>query len=133
MLSSLTIIYLLDRNRLLIALTALALLFPLSLICDWSIIAPVFTIIFYVLQKKRIEKLSLIMIPASFFILRTILYSETQAEYIPGTISVFLASVVVFALRIRAEKQGKNKIIGLVFYAYYPLHLSVILLLAKLV
>ena len=120
--ASLTIIYFLDRNGLLIALTALALFFPISLICDWSIIAPVFTIIFYVIQKKQKEHLSLILIPASYFVLRTILYDETQAEYIAGTISVFLASAVIFALRNKAEEQGKGRIHGLVFYAYYPVH-----------
>ena len=131
--ASLTIIYFLDRNGLLIALTALALFFPISLICDWSIIAPVFAIIFYTLQKKQKEQLSLILIPASYFIIRTILYDETQAEYIAGTISVFLASAVIFALRNKAEEQGKGRIPGLVFYAYYPLHLTVILLFAKLI
>lgn len=130
--AGLIIIYLLDRNGLLIALTALAPFFPISLICDWSIIAPVFTIIYYVLQKKQKEQLSLILIPSSYFILRTILYAETQAEYIAGTISVFLASTVIYALRIKTESQGKGRIPGLVFYAYYPLHLSVILLFAKL-
>jgi hypothetical protein len=57
LLASLTIIYLLDRKGLLTALATLALFFPISLICDWSIIAPVFTIIFYVLQKKQKEQL----------------------------------------------------------------------------
>ena len=130
---SLTIIYFLDRNGLLIALTALALFFPISLICDWSIIPPVFAIISYTLQEKQKEQLSLILIPASYFILRTNLYDETQAEYIAGTISIFLASTVIYALRIKTESQGKGRIPGLVFYAYYPLHLSVILLFAELV
>ena len=133
LLASLTIIYLLDRKGLLITLTALALFFPISLICDWSIIAPVFTIIYYTLQKKQKEQLSLILIPASYFILRTILYDETQAEYIAGTISVFLASAVIFVLRNKAEEQRKGRIPRLVFYAYYPLHLTVILLFAKLI
>ena len=131
--ASLTIVYLLDRNGLLIALTALALFFLISLICDWSIIAPVFAIIFYVLQKKQNEQLSLILIPASYFILRAILYTETQAEYIAGTISIFLASAAIYMLRNEAEEQGRGRIPRLVFYAYYPLHLTVILLFAKLV
>ena len=123
LLASLTIIYLLDRNGLLIALTGLALFFPISLICDWSIIAPVFTIIFYILQKKQKGQLSLILIPASYFMLRTILYAETQTEYIAGTISIFLASAAIYMLRNEAEEQGKGRIPGLVFYAYYPFHL----------
>ena len=124
--ASLIIIYLLDRNGLLIALTALALFFPISLICDWSIIAPVFTIIFYVLQKKQKEQLTLILIPASYFILRTILYAETQGEYIAGTISIFLASAIIYILRNKVEEQGRGRIPRLVFYAYYPMHLALI-------
>ena len=91
-----------------------------------------FAIIFYTLQKKQKEQLSLILIPASYFILRTILYEETQAEYIAGTVSVFLATAVIFALINKAEEQGKGRVPRLVFYAYYPLHLMVILLFAKL-
>ena len=131
LLASLTIIYLLDRKGLLIALITLALFFPISLICDWSIIAPVFTIIFYVLQKKQKEQLTLILIPASYFILRTILYSETQGRYVAGTISIFLASAIIYVLRNKVKEQGKGRIPRLVFYAYYPLHLTVILLVAK--
>lgn len=126
LLASLTITYLFDRKGVLVALTALALFFPISLICDWSIIAPVFTIIFYALQKKQKEQISLILIPASYFILRTILYAETQTEYIVGTISVFLASAVIYGLRNKVEEQGKGRIPGLVFYAYYPMHLALI-------
>ena len=133
LLASLTIIYLLNRKGLLIALTALALFFPISLICDWSIIAPVFTTIFYILQKKQREQFSLILMPASYFILRTILYAKTQTEYIMGTISVFLASAVIYALRVKVEEQGKGRIPGLVFYAYYPLHLTALLLFEKLI
>ena len=133
LLASLTIIYLLDRKGLLIAFTALAMFFPISLICDWSIIAPVFTIIFYILQKKQKEQFSLILIPASYFTLRTILYSETQVEYIAGTVSIFLASAIIYALRIQAEEQGRGRIPGLVFYAYYPLHLTALLLFEKLI
>ena len=67
LLASLIIIYLADRMRWLLGIATLALFFPLSLICDWSIIAPVFTVIYYVLQKK--EKLSSILIPVSYSIL----------------------------------------------------------------
>ena len=128
LLASLIIIYLIDRMGWLVGLTALALFFPLSLICDWNIIAPVFTIIYYALQKKQKENFTLIMIPASYFILRAILYAETQAEYIIGTFSVFLAALLVFTFRKKAERAGKGRIPGLVFYAYYPLHLFAIYL-----
>ena len=123
LLASLIIIYLIDRIGWLVGIAALALFFPLSLICDWSVIAPVFTIIYYALQKQQKEKLSLILIPVSYFILRTILYTETQAEYITSTISIFLATLLVFVFMKRTEETGKGRIPGLVFYAYYPLHL----------
>ena len=112
LLASLIIIYLIDRMRWLVGIAALALFFPLSLICDWSIIAPVFTIIYYTLQEKQKESLSLILIPASYFILRTILYTETQAEYVTGTISIFLASMLVFAFKKRAEDTRKGRIVS---------------------
>ena len=138
LLASLIIIYLTDRKGWLAGIAALALFFPLSLICDWSIIAPVFTVIYYVLQKK--EKLSSILIPVSYsiltpvsyFILRMILYTETQAEYVIGTLSIFLASLLVFAFRRIVEENGRGKIPGLVFYAYYPLHLVTISIILSL-
>lgn len=132
LLASLIIIYLIDRMGWLVGIAALALFFPLSLICDWSIIAPVFTIIYYALQKKQREKLSLILIPATYFILRTILYAETQTEYVTGTISILLAALLIFAFKKSAEETGKGRIPGLVFYAYYPLHLAEIWLVVQL-
>lgn len=129
LLASLIIIYLIDRMGWLVGIAALALFFPLSLICDWSITAPAFTVIYYVLQEKQMESLSLILIPVSYFIFRMILYTETKAEHVTGTISIFIAALIVFACRKKVEKTGKGKIPGLVFYVYYPFHLVVISLL----
>ena len=126
LLASLIIIYLLDRKGWLYAAAALALFFPLSLICDWSLIAPVFTIIYYVLQKQNKEVLSLILIPGSYFILKTILYTETQLEYVFGTISIFLVTGIVLLLITSVTEYRKGRISGLVYYAYYPLHLIVV-------
>ena len=123
LLASLLIIFLLDRKGLAIATTALVLFFPLSLICDWSIIAPVFTIIYYELDKHSKKNLSLIMIPGAYFILRTILYDETQMEYVTVTLSIFLAALLVLLFMEQASERGKGRIPGLVFYAYYPAHL----------
>lgn len=138
LLASLLIILLIDRKGWPLGIAALMLFFPLSWICDWSIIAPVFTVIYYVLQKK--EKLSSILIPVSYsiltpvsyFILRMILYTETQAEYVIGTLSIFLASLLVFAFRRIVEENGRGKIPRLVFYAYYPLHLVTIAIILSL-
>ena len=61
-----------------------------------------------------------------YFILWTILYDETQVEYVAGPISIILASVVIYALRIKVGEQGKGRISGLVFYVYYSVHLLII-------
>ena len=129
LLASLIIIYLIDRMGWLVGIATLVLFFPLSLICDWSSIAPVFTIIYYVLQKKQKEELSLILIPVSYFILRMILYIDALVEYVTGTLSIILAALLVSAFRQSVETDGKGRIPRLVFYAYYPSHLVVILLL----
>ena len=131
LLGSLIIIYLINRMEWLVGIAALALFFPLSLICDWSIIAPVFTIIYYVLQKRQKENLSILLLPASYSILRKILYAETQTEYVTGTISVFLATLLTFALRKKTEAIGKGRIPEFAFHAYYSLHFLVIGLLNK--
>ena len=82
------------------------------------------------LHKMQKEILSLFLIPTSYFILRTILYTETRIEYITGTLSIFLAALLVFALRKKVEDRGKGLITGIVFYLYYPVHLAVIYLLS---
>ena len=61
-----------------------------------------------------------------YFILWTILYAETQVENVAGPISIILASVVIYALRIKVGEQGKGRIPGLVFYVYYSVHLLII-------
>ena len=133
LLASLIIIYLINRMGWLVGIAALALFFPLSLICDWSIIAPVFTIIYYALQEKQKENISLIIIPASYFILRTILYTETRTKYVTGTLAIFLAALLIFTFSKKADEKGRGRIPGLVFYAYYPLHLIAMLLFVKLI
>lgn len=117
----------------LVGIADLALFFPLSLICDWSIIAPVFTVIYYVLQKMPRGPLSLVMIPASYFILRTTLYTETRTEYATGTLAIFLVALLIFTFSKKADEKGRGRIPGLVFYSYYPLHLIVMLLFVKLI
>ena len=133
LLASLLIIFLLDRKGLAFAATALVLFFPLSLICDWSIIAPVFTIIYYELDKHDKEKFSLILIPGTYFILRTIIYEETQVEYVTGTIAIFLATLLILLVMKQVTKREKGKIPGLVFYAYYSLHLGLIIAMQSII
>ena len=115
------------------AIAALALFFTISLICDWSIVAPIFAIIYYELDKHNMEKLSLILIPGAYFTLRAILYEETQTEYVIGTVSIFLASLLVLLFMKQAAERCKGRMPGLVFYAYYPAHLMVIWTISTLV
>lgn len=110
LLASLLIIFLLNRKDRVFAAAALVLFFPLSLICDWSIIAPAFTIIYYELDRHDKEKFSLILIPGSYFILRTILYDETQMEYETGTLSIFLAALLVLLFMKQAAERCKGRI-----------------------
>lgn len=133
LLASLLIIFLLDRKGLAFAATALVLFFPLSLICDWSIVAPIFAISYYELDKHNMEKLSLILIPGAYFTLWAILYEETQTEYVIGTVSIFLASLLVLLFMKQAAERCKGRMPGLVFYAYYPAHLMVIWTIITLV
>ncbi len=126
LLASLMIILILDKKGWLFASLAFAAFLPLSLFCDWSMIAPVFTVIYYVLRKHDKEKLSLILLPVSFFALKEIFYYETQLEYVTGTISIFLAALLVFFFKDKVSENRKGRIPGVVFYAYYPVHLAFI-------
>ena len=110
LLAILVIIYLLDRMGWLVGIAALALFFPISLICDWSLIAPVFTVIYYVLHKMQKEILSLFLIPASYFILRTILYTETRTAYVTGTLAIFLVALLIFTFSKKADEKGTGRI-----------------------
>ena len=88
--------------------------------------------VFWIGRKGKMpakENLSLFLIPASCLILRTILYTETLTEYVTGTFSIFLSALLVFTFRKKTEETGNGRIPGLVFYAYYPLHILVLLAL----
>ena len=104
------------------------------MLCQRISILPIIplSVVFWIGRKGKMpakENLSLFLIPASCFILRAILYTETLTEYVTGTFSIFLATLSVFKFRKKAEIAGKGKIPGLVFYAYYPLHILVLLAL----
>ncbi|HIV98754.1 MAG TPA: hypothetical protein IAB12_03110 [Candidatus Ornithospirochaeta avicola] len=75
------------------------------------------------------EILLLFLIPVSYFILRTILYTETQSEHMTGTLSIRLVALLVFTFK-KTDEKGKDLIPKLVFYAYYPAHLAVIYFLS---
>lgn len=87
LLASLLIIFLIDRKGWFLGIFALMLFFPLSLICDWSIIAPVFTIIFYCAWKYNKPMISIILLPLSYFVFRLSLYADTLVQGLLGFIS----------------------------------------------
>lgn len=126
LLASLLIIYIIDRKGLPLGIAALMLFFPLSLTCDWSIIAPVFTIIFYCTWKYKKPMIAVILLPLSYFVFRLSLYSETTVQALLGSISILLVALLLTILRDRTDKQRKGIILGIVFYAYYPIHLALL-------
>lgn len=132
LLASLLIIYIIDRKGWPLGIAALMLFFPLSLICDWSIVAPVFTIIFYCFLKYKNAVISIVLLPLSYFIFRLPLYSDTLVEGLLGSISILLAALMVDLLKDRVDKKMKGLIPGMVFYAYYPAHLSILYLVMQI-
>lgn len=71
-----------------------------------------FTIIYYELDKHDKKKLSMILIPGAYFILRTILYDETQMEHETGTLSIFLAALLVLLFMKQVVERCKGRIPG---------------------
>ena len=132
LLASLLIILLIDRKGWALGIAALILFFPLSLICDWSIIAPVFTIIFYAAWKYEKPVISIILLPLSYFVFRLMLYSDSVVQGLLGSISILLAVVLVELLREKADKPMKGMIPGIVFYTYYPMHLFIMYLIIQI-
>ena len=126
LLASLLIILLIDSKGWALGRASLILFFPLSLVCDWSIVAPIFTIIFYCTWKYKKPVISIVLLPLSYFIFRMSLYSDTLVQGLLGSISILFVSLLVTILRDRADKQMKGIITGIVFYAYYPVHFVLI-------
>ena len=126
LLASLLIIYIIDRKGWPLGIAALMLFFPLSLICDWSIIAPVFTVIFYCARKYNKQVVSVILLPLSYFVFKLALYSDTIVQGLLGSISILFTTLLMDLLRDIVHRQMKGMISGIVFYAYYPAHLCVL-------
>lgn len=82
LLASLLIIYIIDRKGWPLGIAALMLFFPLSLICDWSIIAPVFTIIFYLAWKSEKPVISIVLLPLSYFIFQAVIVFRDNSSSI---------------------------------------------------
>ena len=122
LLASLLIVFTFDRFGNLYGSLAMIVFFPFSILCDWSIIAPAFALVFYRARKKEKLQLSLFWLPATYLILRTILYTETEAEYVLGTLSILCSAIIVFIFARHADQRKQSLIPGWFFYAYYPLH-----------
>ena len=133
LLASLLIIYIIDRKGWSLGIATLMLFFPLSLVCDWSIVAPVFTIIFYYAWKYYKPVVPAIFIPLSYFVFRLMLHSDTATQGLLGSISILLVVVLVELLMEKADKPMQGMIPRIVFYAYYPIHLVLLYIIKILI
>ncbi len=126
LLASMLAVVLIDRKGIVYGLIALIIYFPISLIADWSMIAPSFALVYYYTEKYQRRKISLMLIPLACFFFRSLLYSGTMLDHATTSASVFLSSILVYFIGARADRKAKGIIPGFFFYAYYPVHLLII-------
>lgn len=126
LLATLLILFVFDRYGNLYGGMALAAFFPFSLFCDWSILATAFALVIYLTRKKEKLYLSIFWLPAIYLVLWTILYTETEAEYVLGTLSILCSAIIIFLFAKHVDQGKQGFIPRWFFYAYYPLHLFAI-------
>ena len=131
LLASLIGIYLLDKKGWLYYCITFAVFFPISLFSDWAFLPLIFTMIFYESDKHNLKWLPIVLLPIVMFISRLVLSNESLGLYISEAVAFLIISTVIYLLRNKTEQRAKGRIPGLFFYAYYPLHLFVIWLIAK--
>ena len=107
LLATLLILFVSDRYGNLYGGMALAAFFPFFLFCDWSILATAFALVIYLTRKKEKLYLSIFWLPAIYLVLWTILYTETEAEYVLGTLSILCSAIIIFLFAKHVD-QGKQ-------------------------
>lgn len=126
LLGSLVVVYLLDEKGWGCYLLAFAVFFSISIFSDWAFLPLIFTMIFYEADKHDRKWLPIVLLPVVMFITRLLISSESIARYISEAVAFMLVSIVIYLLNESTERRVKGLIPGLVFYAYYPLHLLAI-------
>ena len=126
LLGSLIAVYLLDMKGWLYYSLAFAVFFPVSLFSDWAFLPLIFTMIFYEADKHDRKWLPIILLPIVMFITRFMISSDSTTRYLSEVVAFTIATTMIYLLRDSTERKAKGMIPGFVFYAYYPIHLSVI-------
>ena len=133
LLGSLIAVYFLDKKGWLYYFLAFAAFFPISMFSDWAFLPLIFTMVFYEGDKHDKKWLPIILLPVVMFITRWMISSESIARYISEAVAFAIVTEVIYQLRSSTERRERGRIPGLVFYAYYPLHLAVIWLVSQMI
>ena len=131
LLGGLIAVHLLDKKGWSYYILAFALFLPISLFSDWAFLPLIFTMIFYEADKHDKKGIPIVLLPVVMFVTRLLISSDSMARYTSEAVSFAIITTVIYLLRDRTERRAKGMIPGLVFYAYYPIHLLIIFFLSR--
>ena len=126
LLGSLIAVYLLDKKGWGYYILAFAVFLPISLFSDWAFLPLIFTMVFYEADKHDKKWIPIVLLPVVMFATRLLISSDSIARYISEAGAFTIITAVIYMFRDKTERKAKGGIPGLVFYAYYPLHLFLI-------
>ena len=129
LLGSLIAVHLLDKKGWGYYVLAFVVFLPITLFSDWAFLPLIFTMIFYEADKYDKRWLPIVLLPVVVFATRLLISSDSIARYISEAVAFAIITTVFYLRRDRVGRKAKGRIPGLVFYAYYPLHLTAIYLL----
>lgn len=129
LLGSLIAVHLLDKKGWGYYILAFAVFLPISLFSDWAFLPLIFTMVFYEADKHDKKWISIVLLPVVMFATRLLISIDSIARYMSEVVAFVIITTVIYLLRDRTERKAKGMIPGFVFYAYYPCHLMLILLL----
>ena len=108
-----------------------AMCFTLTGICDWSFFIPTWALVFYHFRNNnRKRTLCFIGITALLMLLtyRNALSSLVSVSYQLGVLLALIPLNLYNGKRSRDSDRASGKVGKWIFYAYYPLHIAVIVL-----
>lgn len=114
----------------------IALVFGACMFCDWSIMAPFFTLTFLYAGDGTIKKETAFAMNTAFYALMFFLFSQKGA-FSPAD-AVFRILPLVFAAyillyRYDGSKHSQSNFVKRAFYLFYPAHLTVLLFMKTLI
>lgn len=131
LLGGLIAVHLLDKNGWGYYILSFAVFLPISLFSDWAFLPLIFTMIFYEADKYDKKWLPILLLPIVMFVTRCLISNDSMARYISETVAFVIIATGIYLLRTRTEIKAKGMIPGLVFYAYYPIHLLIIFFFSR--